>query len=109
MRFTALKSCNAGVNFVSVIGKTALVCLSAGLFFVSNAGRAQAVKTVGDPTLDKFTLYNTYGPMRSVPGAFTSGPISNRHAYIFPAASLNGIPSQSMLDSLAFYKVNAGN
>ena len=39
----------------------------------------QSVKAIGDPSLDKYTLYNTYGPMRSVPGAFTSGPISNRH------------------------------
>jgi hypothetical protein len=68
----------------------------------------QSVKTIGDPGLDKYTLYNTYGPMRSVPGAFTNGPISNRHAYIFPASSLGGIPAQSLLDSMAFYKVNAG-
>lgn len=69
---------------------------------------AQQVKTIGDPGLNKFTLYNTYGPMRSVPGAFAAGSISNRHAYIFPAASLGGIEAQSKIDSLSFYKVNNG-
>ena len=46
-------------------------------------------------------LTNTYGPFT------TNTTISwNRHAYIYPSSLLNGIPSNSTIDSLFFPRVS---
>ncbi|MBL0358684.1 MAG: T9SS type A sorting domain-containing protein [Chitinophagaceae bacterium] len=47
---------------------------------------------------------NVYGPMTSV----STGASWNRHAYIYPASLLAGIPSGSTIDSLFFFRGTSG-
>jgi hypothetical protein len=49
------------------------------------------------------TSGNTYGPMRSN----TTANINNRHAYIYPAQFLTGMPPGSVINSLEWYKHDA--
>lgn len=47
---------------------------------------------------------NVYGPMSSV----TTGASWNRHAYIYPASLLAGIPAGATIDSIFFYRGTSG-